>query len=117
MTQLRPDMFEEAAVRLDGVSLRYDSSEEILSGIDLVLKPGSFSFLTGASGAGKSSLVRALLEQDKQIQLSISFTTRSPRPQELNGREYHFISEAEFKQRQVRDEFLEYAQVHGNYYG
>jgi cell division transport system ATP-binding protein len=53
-------MFEEAAVRLDGVTLRYDSSEDILSGIDLVLKPGSFSFLTGASGAGKSSLLRLL---------------------------------------------------------
>ena len=60
MTQLRPDMFEEAAVRLDSVSLRYDSSEEILSGIDLVLKPCSFSFLTGASGAGKSSLLKLL---------------------------------------------------------
>lgn len=60
MTQLRPDMFEEAAVRLDGVTLRYDSSEEILSGIDLVLKPGSFSFLTGASGVGKSSLLKLL---------------------------------------------------------
>jgi cell division transport system ATP-binding protein len=61
MTKLRPDTFEEAAaVRLDGVSLRYDSSEEILSGIDLVLKPGSFSFLTGASGSGKSSLLKLL---------------------------------------------------------
>jgi cell division transport system ATP-binding protein len=60
MTQLRPDILEEAAVRLDGVTLRYDSSEDILSGIDLVLKPGSFSFLTGASGAGKSSLLRLL---------------------------------------------------------
>lgn len=79
--------------------------------------PGCLLMVIAPSGAGKSSLVRALLEQDKQIQLSISFTTRSPRPQELNGREYHFISEAEFKQRQVRDEFLEYAQVHGNYYG
>jgi cell division transport system ATP-binding protein len=60
MTQLRPDMFDEAAVRLDGVSLRYDSTEEIFSGIDLVLKPASFSFLTGASGAGKSSLLKLL---------------------------------------------------------
>ncbi|MGA1342042.1 MAG: cell division ATP-binding protein FtsE [Hyphomonas sp.] len=60
MNQLRPDMFAEAAVRLDGVTLRYDSSEDILSDIDLVLKPGSFSFLTGASGAGKSSLLRLL---------------------------------------------------------
>ena len=60
MTQLRPDMFDEAAVHLDGVSLRYDSTEEILSGIDLVLKPASLSFLTGASGAGKSSLLKLL---------------------------------------------------------
>ena len=60
MTQLRPDMFDEAAVHLDGVSLRYDSTEEILSGIDLVLKPASFSFLTGASGACKSSLLKLL---------------------------------------------------------
>ena len=60
MTQLRPDIFDEAAVRLDAVTLRYDASGEILSGIDLVLKPGSFSFLTGASGAGKSSLLKLL---------------------------------------------------------
>jgi len=60
MTQLRPDIFDEAAVRLDAVTLRYDASGDILSGIDLVLKPGSFSFLTGASGAGKSSLLKLL---------------------------------------------------------
>ena len=60
MTQLRPDIFDEAAVRLDAVTLRYDASGEILSGIDLALKPGSFSFLTGASGAGKSSLLKLL---------------------------------------------------------
>lgn len=60
MNKLRPDIFDEAAVRLDAVTLRYDASGEILSGIDLVLKPGSFSFLTGASGAGKSSLLKLL---------------------------------------------------------
>lgn len=60
MTPLRPDLFDEAAVRLDTVTLRYDASGDILSGIDLVLKPGSFSFLTGASGAGKSSLLKLL---------------------------------------------------------
>lgn len=60
MTLTRPDLFTEAAVRLDAVTLRYEASEEILSGIDLVLKPGSFNFLTGASGAGKSSLLRLL---------------------------------------------------------
>ena len=60
MTQARHDIFDDVAVRLDAVSLRYDTAEDILSGIDLVLKPGSFSFLTGASGAGKSSLLKLL---------------------------------------------------------
>ncbi|KCZ50232.1 cell division ATP-binding protein FtsE [Hyphomonas pacifica] len=60
MTLSRLDLFDDVAVRLDGVSLRYDTSEDILSGIDLVLKPGSFSFLTGASGAGKTSLLKLL---------------------------------------------------------
>ena len=85
MTQLRPDMFEEAAVRLDGVSLRYDSSEEILSRIDLVLKPGSFSFLTGASGAGKSSLLKLLYlsQQPSRGEVSLfgSATSRLSRDQ------------------------------------
>ncbi|MFN7055188.1 cell division ATP-binding protein FtsE [Hyphomonas sp.] len=60
MSYPRADLFDDAAVRLDAVTLRYDSSGDILSGIDLVLKPGSFSFLTGASGAGKSSLLKLL---------------------------------------------------------
>lgn len=60
MTPTRTDFFDDIAVRLDRVSLRYDTSEDILSEIDLVLKPGSFTFLTGASGAGKSSLLKLL---------------------------------------------------------
>lgn len=56
----KTDMIAEPAVRLDNVALRYDSSEEILAGIDLTLKPGSFTFLTGPSGAGKTSLLRLL---------------------------------------------------------
>ncbi|MFT5775722.1 cell division ATP-binding protein FtsE [Hyphomonas sp.] len=60
MTYPRHDLFDDVAVRLDSVSLRYDTSEDILSDIDLVLKPGSFSFLTGASGAGKTSLLKLL---------------------------------------------------------
>ena len=60
MTLSRLDLFDDVAVRLERVSLRYDSSEDILSEIDLVLKPGSFSFLTGASGAGKTSLLKLL---------------------------------------------------------
>lgn len=56
----KTDMMAEPAVRLDAVSLRYDSSEEILAGVDLALKPGSFTFLTGPSGAGKTSLLKLL---------------------------------------------------------
>jgi guanylate kinase len=75
-------------------------------------------FLVAApSGAGKSSLVNALLKQDASILLSISFTTRPPRPGEAHGREYHFVSPQEFAQRQAGGDFLESAQVHGNWYG
>lgn len=60
MTQSKPDMLGEDAVRLDNVSLRYDSTEDVLSGIDVSLRPGSFTFLTGQSGAGKTSLLKLL---------------------------------------------------------
>jgi len=69
------------------------------------------------SGAGKSSLVSALLKQDASIRLSVSFTTRAPRPGEAHGREYHFVSRQEFAARQAGGEFLEAAEVHGNWYG
>ncbi len=78
---------------------------------------GSLFMVAAPSGAGKSTLVNALLAQDKSIRLSISYTTRAPRPGEQHGREYHFISEKDFLERQENDEFLESAQVHGNYYG
>ena len=78
---------------------------------------GHLFMVTAPSGAGKSSLVNALLQQDDSIQLSISHTTREPRPGEVNGREYHFISVAEFEERKARGEFLESALVHGNHYG
>ncbi len=78
---------------------------------------GRLFLVTAPSGAGKSSLVHALLENDHEINLSISHTTRQPRPGELNGREYHFVSVEEFETRKERGEFLEWALVHGNYYG
>lgn len=78
---------------------------------------GSLFMVVAPSGAGKSTLVNALLAQDKVIRLSISFTTRAPRPGEQNGREYHFITEKDFLARRETGEFLESAEVHGNYYG
>ena len=78
---------------------------------------GSMLMIVAPSGAGKSSLVRGLLEKDPSLQLSISFTTRSPRPGEQDGREYNFVSEADFIKRRDAGDFLEWASVHGNYYG
>lgn len=69
------------------------------------------------SGAGKSTLVNALLAQEPAIKLSISYTTRSPRPLEQHGREYYFTSVEDFRARRESGEFLESAEVHGNYYG
>ncbi len=73
--------------------------------------------LSAPSGAGKSSLIAALLKIDSTLQLSISTTTRLPRHGEMDGREYYFSTIENFKQNIAQGEFLEYAFVHGNYYG
>ncbi len=76
--------------------------------------------LSGPSGSGKSTIVRELLRQSPvKLTLSVSATTRPPRQGEVNGREYHFLSPEEFRQRRERGDFLEYAEVHstGNWYG
>jgi len=78
---------------------------------------GSVFMVVAPSGAGKSTLVNALLARDRGIELSISFTTRAPRPGEADGREYHFTEAGDFLARRDRSEFLEWAEVHGNYYG
>ena len=73
--------------------------------------------LSAASGAGKSSLCRALLAQRSDIVYSVSCTTRAPRGGEVDGQSYHFLSPAEFQRRVAAGDFLEYAEVHGNWYG
>jgi guanylate kinase len=78
---------------------------------------GSLFMVVAPSGAGKSTLVNALLAQEPTIKLSISFTTRAPRPAEQHGREYYFTSVEDFLRRREAGEFLESAEVHGNYYG
>jgi len=78
---------------------------------------GSVFMVVAPSGAGKSTLVNALLARDPGIELSISFTTRAPRPGEADGREYHFTDADDFLARRRRGEFLEWAEVHGHYYG
>lgn len=78
--------------------------------------PGNLFMVVAPSGAGKSTLVNALLAKDSEICLSISYTTRKPRPGEQNGREYHFTTIDEFRVARDRGDFLEWAEVHGNYY-
>ena len=79
--------------------------------------PGNLFVVAAPSGAGKSSLVKALLELDARLAVSISHTSRPPRGQEQHGREYWFITAEEFNAMAARGEFFEWAEVHGNLYG
>ncbi len=81
------------------------------------LKSGSLFIVAAPSGAGKSSLVTELLKQDANIQLSVSYTTRAPRVGELDGVAYHFTDVATFLTMRAAGDFIESAEVHGNYYG
>ncbi len=78
---------------------------------------GSMLMVVAPSGAGKSSLVNALLESDHSLQLSLSCTTRDPRAGELDGRDYAFISKEQFLTKRDSGDFMEWAEVHGNLYG
>ena len=78
---------------------------------------GHLYIVSAPSGAGKTTLVRMLMENDPGIRLSISYTTRAPRPGEQDGREYNFVEMAAFRAMVERGEFLEWAEVHGNCYG
>ncbi|MFM2274508.1 MAG: hypothetical protein RL211_380 [Pseudomonadota bacterium] len=79
--------------------------------------PGNLFVVAAPSGAGKSSLVKALLELDSHVQPSVSHTTRAPRGQEKHGREYFFVSPAEFDAMVAADAFVEWAHVHSHRYG
>ena len=78
---------------------------------------GNLFIISAPSGAGKSSLIQALLQRHNDMQVSVSHTTRAPRPGEQNGVHYHFVSVDAFKALIAKDEFFEWAEVFGNYYG
>jgi len=85
-----------------------------------VIDPGHAQRLiviTAPSGAGKSTLIRRLMNEDPNLVFSVSHTTRAPRPGEVDGRDYHFVGEAEFDRLVAADGFLEWAEVHGRRYG
>ena len=79
--------------------------------------PGNLFVVAAPSGAGKSSLVKALLELDSHLTVSVSHTTRAPRGQERDGREYWFLDEPAFRTMAARGDFFEWAEVHGHLYG
>src|SRR5258706_13974066 len=79
--------------------------------------PGNLFVVAAPSGAGKSSLVKSLMEIDSHLVVSISHTTRKPRGQEQDGREYHFVDEPTFRQMAADGAFFEWAEVHGHLYG
>lgn len=78
---------------------------------------GTLFTISAPSGAGKTSLVKALLERDPQVQVSVSHTTREIRPGEVDGQHYHFVEQSEFVRMIEQGDFLEHAQVFQNYYG
>ena len=78
---------------------------------------GSLIILSGPSGAGKGTIYNELLKHDSNLRFSVSMTTRKPRDGEVNGKDYFFVTVEEFKKEIENDSFLEYALVHGNYYG
>ena len=79
--------------------------------------PGNLYVVAAPSGTGKSSLVKALLEVDSRMEVSVSHTTRAPRGQEVHGREYYFVSNDEFDRMVAHNAFVEWAHVHSNRYG
>lgn len=81
------------------------------------MSSGNLFIICAPSGAGKTSLVNALLEREPDIELSVSYTTRAPRPGETEGRSYHFVTREQFLAMASRGDFLESAEVHGNLYG
>ena len=82
-----------------------------------IARRGIMLVVSSPSGAGKTTLTRSLLEQEENVGLSVSVTTRERRSSEIDGVHYHFISKRRFEAMRDSDELLEYAEVHGNYYG
>jgi guanylate kinase len=80
-------------------------------------RTGRLFVVTAPSGAGKTSLIDAVMRDDPSLKISVSYTTRAPRPGETEGVDYHFVDEPTFRAMRERGDFLESAEVHGNHYG
>ncbi|MGA2839190.1 MAG: guanylate kinase [Steroidobacteraceae bacterium] len=78
---------------------------------------GRLYVVAAPSGAGKTTLVKALMQREPRLRFSVSYTTRAPRPNEVEGRDYHFVTQSRFAEMVAGNEFLEHAQVFDNFYG
>ena len=83
----------------------------------VIKKEGMMFILSSPSGAGKTTLTKKIAEHNKNFAISISHTTRKPRPQEINGKDYHFVDKDEFNSLVKKNDFFEYANIFDNYYG
>lgn len=88
-----------------------------MSNAGFVKRAGFMFILSSPSGAGKTTISRFLLERDSNLMMSISVTTRPKRPNEIDGKDYYFVSKKKFDEMVAKNEFLEYAEVFGNHYG
>lgn len=88
----------------------------VIDPIKYIHRRGMMIVLSSPSGAGKSSLAKEILDRNSKITLSVSYTTRPPRPTEVDGKDYHFISQDQFEKMRDEGKFLEWAKVFGNYY-
>ncbi len=85
--------------------------------MSMTAEPGRLYVVAAPSGAGKTSLVKALMAREPRLRFSVSYTTRQPRPNEVDGRDYHFVTQSRFEDMVARNEFLEHARVFDNFYG
>jgi len=99
------------------MSSKVTELQETTTSIQQPATRGTLFVVSSPSGGGKGTLIRRVLEVVGNLSYSVSYTTRGPRPTEINGREYFFVDRAEFEEMVAGGEFLEWACVHGNYYG
>jgi guanylate kinase len=97
--------------------MRHEQPQQQLASAGGASRRGVLFVISGPSGVGKTSLCRQVVSDMAAVVQSVSYTTRTPRPREQHGREYHFVSRQEFEARRAAGEFLEWAQVHGQLYG
>ncbi len=95
----------------------YPDDHSIPTSPKTIARRGIMLVLSSPSGAGKTTIARTLLEKNRNLEMSVSVTTRAQRASEIDGTHYHFISVEDFKRRRDSDALLEHAEVHGNFYG